>query len=54
MGNCILCCKERPNIYFEHLNYNNQIYKSPDSTFQTSFGTIQPTVPPSPFTSPRD
>ncbi|SUZ91036.1 uncharacterized protein METZ01_LOCUS43890 [marine metagenome] len=54
MGNCILCFKEKPNVYFDPLTHDNQIYKSPDSTFKTSFGTIPSIVPPSPFCSPKD
>ena len=50
MGNCILCCKNKPNGYFEYFDKNNE-YNSPDSTFKISFGTIPSIVPPSSFSS---
>lgn len=49
MGNCIICIDE-PKVY---VPMPDEIYKSPDNAFMTSFGTIPEIVPASPFTSPN-
>lgn len=48
MGNCIIC-NNIPNVYIPI--EEDEIYKSPDSTFITTFGSIPEIVPPTPFIS---
>jgi hypothetical protein len=51
MGNCILCV-DKPKVYVPMPE--DEIYKSPNNVFITSFGTIPEIVPPSPFTSSKE
>jgi len=54
MGNCIndcILCVDEPKVYVPMPE--DEIYKSPDNAFMTSFGTIPEIVPASPFTSPN-
>ena len=51
MGNYCIICIDEPKVYVPIKV--DQVYKSPDNTFKTSFGTIKERVPPTPYTSPQ-